>query len=50
MNFILDFQFCVCLIVVIIRDSVDKFYVFLCIENGLEDDDFFVDSFRGAVF
>lgn len=35
--------------VVIIRDSVDKSYVSLCTENGLEDDDSSVDSFRGAV-
>lgn len=42
-------QSCVCLTVVIIRDSVDKSYVSLCTENGLEDDDSSVDSFRGAV-
>lgn len=51
MNFISDIHLytCVCLTVVIIRDSVDKSYVSLCTENGLEDDDSSVDSFRGAV-
>lgn len=51
MNFISDIRLytCVCLTVFIIRDSVDKSYVSLCTENGLEDDDSSVDSFRGAV-